>query len=114
METGWCNRLTGLPCQNPEAIPLLGLWHSKGGTTWPGTQQDLEQPASASEPTETFHQSLSSLAASIRRLSDDRAMRHGYAELAYARARERFTTKRMIDDYLQLFRSLVSARTLAA
>jgi len=55
-----------------------------------------------------------SLAASIRRLSDDRAMRHGYAELAYARARERFTTKRMIDDYLQLFRSLVSARTLAA
>ncbi len=68
METGWCNRLTGLPCQNPEAIPILGLWHSKGGTTWPGTQQDLEQPASASEPTETFHQSLSSLAASIRRL----------------------------------------------
>ncbi len=41
-------------------------------------------------------------------------MRHAYAELAYARARERFTTKRMIDDYLQLFRSLVSAKTLAA
>src|ERR1700733_1433589 len=55
-----------------------------------------------------------SLAAGIRRLNDDRAMRHGYAELAYARARERFTTKRMIDDYLQLFRSLVSAKTLAA
>jgi hypothetical protein len=68
METGWCNRLTGLPCPNPEAIPLLGLWHSKGGVTWPGTEQDLEQPASASEPTETFRQSLSSLAASIRRI----------------------------------------------
>ena len=33
-----------------------------------GSQQDLEQPASASEPTGTLHQSLSSLAASIRRL----------------------------------------------
>jgi glycogen synthase len=55
-----------------------------------------------------------SLATCIRLLNDDRAMRHAYAELAYTRARERFTTKRMIDDYLQLFRSLVSAKTLAA
>jgi glycosyltransferase involved in cell wall biosynthesis len=55
-----------------------------------------------------------SLAAGIRVLNDDRAMRHAYAELAYARARERFTTKRMIDDYLHLFRRLVSAKSLAA
>jgi glycogen synthase len=55
-----------------------------------------------------------SLAASIRRLNDDRTMRHAYAELAYSRARERFTTKRMIEDYLQLFRSLISLRSVAA
>ena len=30
------------------------------------------------------------------------------------RARERFTTKRMIDDYLQLYRSLISSASLAA
>jgi glycogen synthase len=56
----------------------------------------------------------SSLAENIRLLSTDRAMRRAYAELAYSRARERFTTKRMIDDWLQLYRSLVSARSLAA
>lgn len=55
-----------------------------------------------------------SLAESIRALSEDRAMRRGYAELSYARARERFTTKRMIDEYLQLYRSLMSVRTAAA
>jgi len=56
----------------------------------------------------------SSLAACIRRLNDDRAMRNAYAELAYARARERFTTKRMIDDYLQVYRCLVSVGSAAA
>ena len=55
-----------------------------------------------------------SLAESIRMLNEDRPMRRAYAELAYTRARERFTTKRMIDDCLQLYRSLVPARTLAA
>jgi glycosyltransferase involved in cell wall biosynthesis len=55
-----------------------------------------------------------SLAASIGRLNEDRPMRRAYAELAYSRARERFTTKRMIDDFLQLYRSLISARSLAA
>jgi glycosyltransferase involved in cell wall biosynthesis len=40
--------------------------------------------------------------------------RSAYADRAYARARERFTTKRMIDDYLELYRALVSANTLAA
>jgi len=55
-----------------------------------------------------------SLAENIRKLSEDRPMRRAYAELAYTRARERFTTKRMIDDCLQLYRSLASERSLAA
>ena len=48
-----------------------------------------------------------SLAENIRMLNADRPMCRAYAELAYTRARERFTTKRMIDDFLQLYRSLV-------
>ena len=55
-----------------------------------------------------------SLAESIRLLNADRPMCRAYAELAYTRARERFTTKRMIEDYLQLYRSLVSIRSVAA
>jgi glycosyltransferase involved in cell wall biosynthesis len=55
-----------------------------------------------------------SLAENICRLNDDRAMRRAYAELAYTRARERFTTKRMIDECLQLYRSLVTVRSAAA
>ena len=56
----------------------------------------------------------SSLAENIRRLNEDRPMRRAYAELAYSRAREKFTTKRMIDQYLALYRSLRSARLEAA
>ena len=55
-----------------------------------------------------------SLAENIQRLNADRAMRRAYAELAYTRARERFTTKRMIDEYLELYRSLASIRSAAA
>ena len=55
-----------------------------------------------------------SLAENIRMLNADRPMRRAYAELAYSRARERFTTKRMIDECLQLYRSLGSAKSLAA
>jgi glycogen synthase len=55
-----------------------------------------------------------SLAESIRLLNSDRSMRRAYAELAYTRARERFTTKRMIDECLRLYRSLVSVRAAAA
>jgi glycosyltransferase involved in cell wall biosynthesis len=55
-----------------------------------------------------------SLAESIRQLNSDRAMCRAYGELAYTRARERFTTKRMIDEYLQLYRGLVSVYTAAA
>jgi glycosyltransferase involved in cell wall biosynthesis len=55
-----------------------------------------------------------SLAESIRQLNADRQMCRAYANLAYARARERFTTKRMIDECLQLYRSLTSAGSAAA
>ena len=55
-----------------------------------------------------------SLADKIRLLNNDRPMRRAYAEMAYTRARERFTTKRMIDDCLQLYRSLLPARSVAA
>jgi glycogen(starch) synthase len=55
-----------------------------------------------------------SLAETIRQLNTDRAMCRAYAELAYTRARDRFTARHMIDDYLQLYRSLVSAGSVAA
>ena len=55
-----------------------------------------------------------SLAENIRLLNQDRPMRRAYAELAYARARERFTTKRMIDQCLELYRSLITAKSIAA
>jgi glycogen(starch) synthase len=55
-----------------------------------------------------------SLAENIRRLTEDREMCRAYANLAYARARERFTAKRMIDEHLKLYRSLASAKSLAA
>jgi glycosyltransferase involved in cell wall biosynthesis len=56
----------------------------------------------------------SSLAETLRRLDADRPLRQAYADRAYTRARDRFTTKRMIDDYLELYRSLIAANTLAA
>jgi glycosyltransferase involved in cell wall biosynthesis len=56
----------------------------------------------------------SSLARGIRQLNEDAAMRRAYAELAYSRARERFTTKRMIDQCLELYRSLQESRARAA
>ena len=55
-----------------------------------------------------------SLAQNIRLLNEDRSMRRAYAELAYTRARERFTTKRMIDQCLHLYRSLISVKSIAA
>ena len=55
-----------------------------------------------------------SLADNIRLMNEDRTMRRAYAELAYNRARERFTTKRMIDQWLELYRSLISVRFAAA
>lgn len=55
-----------------------------------------------------------SLADILRQLESDRGLRHAYSDRAYARARERFTAKRMIDDYLDLYRSLISPRKFMA
>ena len=49
-----------------------------------------------------------------RALESDSTDVRAYAELAYTRARERFTTKRMIDQCLELYRSLRKARLEAA
>ncbi|MGA7319518.1 MAG: glycosyltransferase family 4 protein [Candidatus Sulfotelmatobacter sp.] len=56
----------------------------------------------------------SSLATILRQFDSDRPLRQAYADRAFARARERFTAHRMIDSYLNLYRSLVSAKSLAA
>lgn len=55
-----------------------------------------------------------SLAETLRQLDADRPLRQGYADRSYSRARERFTAKRMIDEYLELYGSLVSVRAVAA
>jgi len=55
-----------------------------------------------------------SLSDTLSQLDSDRALRQAYSDRAYTRARERFTTKRMIDDYLALYRNLLSAGSMAA
>ena len=56
----------------------------------------------------------SSLAATIRRLTNQRDLCRAYANRAYNRARERFTAKRMMDEYLALYSELLSTRSAAA
>ena len=53
-------------------------------------------------------------AAAIRELGEDREKCRAYANRAYHRARERYNHKRMIDEYLQLYRGLSSASWAAA
>ena len=55
-----------------------------------------------------------SLAEAIRALKDDRELCRAYANRAYHRARNRFTAKRMMDDYLKLYRTLLGAKSAAA
>jgi glycosyltransferase involved in cell wall biosynthesis len=56
----------------------------------------------------------SSLAGAIQRLSEDPEMRRTYGNRAFQRARQRFTAKRMIDGYLQVYRDLIKADAVAA
>lgn len=54
------------------------------------------------------------LASTIERLNNDRELRLTYANLAYNRARQRFTAERMVDDYMTLYESLVPAGAAVA
>ena len=55
-----------------------------------------------------------SLAELLTQLDQDREMTRLYGTRAYNRARERFTARRMIDEYLQLYRRLRAPRTAVA
>jgi glycogen synthase len=54
------------------------------------------------------------LASAIRRLHEQRDLCRGYALRAYQRARECFTAKRMVDEYLRLYHGLLRERWAAA
>ncbi len=56
----------------------------------------------------------SSLAEAIRRLSEERDLCRSYANRAYQRARLCFTAKRMTDEYLGLYQSLLGVKSAAA
>ena len=55
-----------------------------------------------------------SLRDAITTLRKDRLLRRRHAELAYLRARQRFHADRMVDEYLNLYRNLTSAKLQAA
>jgi glycosyltransferase involved in cell wall biosynthesis len=54
-----------------------------------------------------------SLAFAIRRLSEQKDLCRTYGNRAYQRARECFTAKRMIDEYLRLYQSLLRKQAAA-
>jgi len=54
-----------------------------------------------------------SLALTIRELAEDRELCRSYANRAYQRARDRYNHKRMIDEYLSLYRGLIERRRAA-
>jgi glycosyltransferase involved in cell wall biosynthesis len=55
-----------------------------------------------------------SLAAVLGQLDQNREMVRLYGTRAYNRARERFTSRRMVDEYLQLYRRLRGLKTAVA
>jgi glycosyltransferase involved in cell wall biosynthesis len=54
------------------------------------------------------------LARKIEQLQNDRELRLTYANLAYRRAKQRFTAERMVNDYVDLYQTLVPAGAAAA
>jgi glycosyltransferase involved in cell wall biosynthesis len=54
------------------------------------------------------------LASLVRRLSEDRELRKDYANRAYQRARDCFTAKRMVENYVQLYFALQAEGRVAA
>jgi len=55
-----------------------------------------------------------SLAEVLAQLKEDRELTTLYGTRAYNRARERFTAKRMVDDYLRLYRQLRASKVAVA
>jgi glycogen synthase len=55
-----------------------------------------------------------SLADTIQLLSSDRELCRHFGQLAYQRAREKFTARRMLEHYLELYRDLVHRKAAAA
>lgn len=55
-----------------------------------------------------------SLAEVLSQLKGDRELTHLYGTRAYNRARERFTAKRMVEDYLRLYRQLRASKVAVA
>jgi len=60
------------------------------------------------------HNNADDLAEKIRMLRYDRELRLTYSNLAYRRAKQRFTSERMVNDYLNLYQTLVPAEAAAA
>lgn len=56
----------------------------------------------------------SSLQTQLERLLGDRELRLTFANLAYNRARQRYTSQRMVDEYMNLYNSVTSAGAIAA
>lgn len=55
-----------------------------------------------------------SLSETLTQLQDDAALRADYANRAYQRALQRYTTDRMVDDYMTLYASVARTAVLAA
>jgi glycogen synthase len=55
-----------------------------------------------------------SLKDALAQLVNDRELRHHYANLAYNHARQRFYAARMVDDYLNLYKTLIPVTALTA
>jgi glycogen(starch) synthase len=55
------------------------------------------------------HNDSLSLKQEIQRLHSDRELRLTYANLAYNRARQRYSADRMVDDYLSLYQTIAAA-----
>jgi glycosyltransferase involved in cell wall biosynthesis len=54
------------------------------------------------------------LASKIDQLQNDRELRKTYANLAYRRAKQKFTAERMVNDYMNLYQTLVPTRVAVA
>ncbi len=57
---------------------------------------------------------VSSLQERLNQLHEDRELRLRYANLAYTRARQRYTSARMVDDYMNLYHKVINVGAIAA